>query len=119
MVFQHVRFLLVRLAAGAVLGLGLAACQAADADTGRVVERRFDPNIDLPRSEGLELVLRACTKCHDLGGLDAYKGYWNRVQWKEMVVAMVKNGAELLPAEQEVVADYLTRHFGPGTRKSR
>ena len=70
----------------------------------------------LPDSEGRTLVERACTGCHDLGGLDAYKSYWGRVQWKAMIDGMVKNGAVLQPAEQEVVADYLTRHFGPAAR---
>lgn len=111
----RLRSSLVILAAGACGSLVVSACQADD--TAIAAEgRRYDPNIDLPRSEGRELVLRACTKCHELGGLDAYRGYWNREQWLEMVVGMVKNGAELLPAEQDLVADYLTRHFGPGTR---
>lgn len=79
--------------------------------------RQFAPNVDLPDSEGRDLVLRACTKCHELGGLSAYRGYWDRAQWKEMVIGMVKNGAELKTAEQEIVTDYLTRHFGPGTRE--
>jgi hypothetical protein len=90
-------------------------CHAAAPDES-TSPRRYDPNIDLPISEGRELVLRACVKCHELGGLDAYRGYWNLEQWMEMVVGMVKNGAELLPPEQEVVAAYLTRHFGPGSR---
>lgn len=114
--FLHIRVFPAALAMVAGFCLIAAAGQAADAGTSGAVQR-FNPNIDLPQSEGLDLVLRACTKCHELGGLSAYKGYWNRDQWKEMVVGMVKNGAELLPEEQEVVADYLTRHFGPGTRK--
>jgi hypothetical protein len=79
--------------------------------------RHFDPNIDLPESAGRELVLRACTKCHELAGLEAYKGYWGLAQWQAMVEDMVKNGALLQPAEQHMVADYLTRHFGPDTQK--
>ena len=78
---------------------------------------RFDPKIALPDTEGKALVLRACTQCHELAGLAAYKGYWTRTQWKDMVVGMVKHGAPLLPAEQDTVADYLTRHFGPGSRE--
>lgn len=109
------RRVFAKLAASACIALAVSACQAADKEAA-AADRRYDPNIDLPQSEGRELVLRACTKCHELGGLDAYRGYWNREQWMEMVVGMVKNGAELLPAEQEVVAAYLTRHFGPGTR---
>ena len=79
--------------------------------------RHFDPNIDLPDSTGRELVLRACTKCHDLGGLEAYKGYWGFAEWKAMVEGMVKNGALLQSAEQDIVAEYLTRHFGPDSKK--
>jgi hypothetical protein len=77
--------------------------------------KKFDPNIDLPASNGRDVVLRACTKCHELGGLAAYKDYWRLPQWKAMVEDMVKNGAELLPAEQSIVAEYLARHFGPDT----
>lgn len=112
---QRSRSCIAPLTAGVCIALAVSACQAADTE-GTATRRRYDPNIDLPQSEGRELVLRACTNCHELGGLDAYRGYWNREQWMEMVVGMVKNGAVLLPAEQEVVATYLTRHFGPGTR---
>ncbi len=87
---------------------------ASDDET--ITAKHFDPNIDLPDSEGRELVLRACTRCHELGGLSAYKGYWGLAQWKEMVEGMVKNGAVLRADEQDIVAAYLTRHFGPGTQ---
>lgn len=87
---------------------------ASDDET--MTTKHFDPNIDLPDSDGRELVLRACTKCHELGGLAAYKGYWGLAQWKAMVEGMVKNGAVLQPDEQDIVAAYLTRHFGPDTQ---
>lgn len=79
--------------------------------------RRFNPNIELPEGEGKALVLRACTQCHELAGLAGYKGYWNRAKWKEMVVGMVKHGSPLVPAEQELVTDYLTQHFGPAPKE--
>jgi len=112
---QRLRSPIAILAAGTCVAFAVSACQAADKEEA-ASDKRYNPNIDLPQSEGRELVLRACVKCHELGGLDAYRGYWNLEQWREMVVGMVKNGAELLPPEQEVVAAYLTRHFGPGTR---
>lgn len=83
-----------------------AAVQAAE-------PKHYNPNIELPESPGKALVLRSCTQCHELAGLAAYKGYWNRDKWKELVVGMVKHGAALKPAEQDTVTDYLTRHFGP------
>ncbi|HTR01486.1 MAG TPA: hypothetical protein VMH83_15920 [Candidatus Acidoferrum sp.] len=78
---------------------------------------RYNPNIELPDSDGKALVLRSCTQCHELAGLAAYKGYWNRAKWKELVVGMVKHGAVLQPAEQDMVTDYLTKNFGPGTQQ--
>lgn len=95
-------------AAAVLLALLAAGTQAAE-------PKRFNPNIELPESEGKELVLRSCTQCHELAGLSSYRGYWGRPQWKEMVVGMVKNGAVLLPQEQDIVTDYLTRHFGLGS----
>jgi hypothetical protein len=99
-----------------VTGLCMLSAAVAASQNEAMTARHFDPNIDLPESSGRELVLRACTRCHELGGLSAYKGYWGRPQWKAMVEDMVKNGAVLLPAEQDVVADYLTRHFGPNPK---
>lgn len=96
---------------------GVAGVAGVVADEFEAPIRTFIPNIDLPATEGRDLVLRGCTSCHELGGLSAYKGYWNRAQWKAMVEDMVKNGAPLEPAEQDIVADYLTRHFGPGARQ--
>jgi cytochrome c5 len=92
----------------------LCSATVASADGDSPVERkRYTPNIELPQSEGREVILRACTMCHELGGLAGYKGYWGLEQWKALVAGMVKNGAVLTPAEQETVAAYLTRHFGP------
>ncbi len=90
----------------------LAAEEPSVAASGRPMGRPAEPGVELPVSEGRELVATACTKCHDLAGLEAYKGYWNRAQWFAMVASMVENGAELAPDEQEVVTDYLTRHYG-------
>src|SRR5690606_2074107 len=99
------------------LAVVLGGSGAALADDERPQERkRYDPQIELPESEGRDLVLRACTMCHVLGGIAGYKGYWGFEQWKEMVEAMVKHGAVLNPAEQDIVAAYLTRHFGRDAR---
>jgi hypothetical protein len=100
-----------------VAGLCMLSAVGIASENEAMPAKHFDPNIDLPESSGRELVLRACTKCHELGGLSAYKGYWGLPQWKAMVEGMVKNGAVLLPAEQDAVAEYLTRHFGPDTKQ--
>ncbi|MDR0780970.1 MAG: hypothetical protein LBF16_09810 [Pseudomonadales bacterium] len=94
----------------------LYSSSVAGADDGVAARKAYDPHIELPQSEGRELVLRACTLCHELRGLAGYRGYWGLPQWQEMVTDMVKHGAVLTPAEQELVAAYLTRHFGPSVR---
>lgn len=75
-------------------------------------EGAYAPGIELPMSEGRDLVLAACTRCHNLAGLEAYQGYWSREQWLAMVESMVKNGAKLTSEGQVVVTDYLFRHYG-------
>ncbi|MDT8398634.1 MAG: hypothetical protein RQ899_08475 [Pseudomonadales bacterium] len=72
----------------------------------------YVPGIELPAGEGRALLLAACTRCHDLRGLSAYKGYWNREQWQSMVATMVKNGALLDTRQMALVSEYLTSHFG-------
>jgi cytochrome c5 len=66
-----------------------------------------------PADEGRRLLERACTTCHDLGGLDAYKGYWGERQWADMVATMIDHGAALDDAEAAVLVDHLTATYGP------
>jgi hypothetical protein len=73
----------------------------------------FPPGIELPPGTGQALISEACTKCHDLKGLPAFKGYWNRDRWLSMIEIMINHGAELEPEEVNLVADYLAQHFGP------
>lgn len=76
----------------------------------------YGTGIELPAGAGRELLEVACTRCHDLRGLQAYQGYWNRRRWTTMVETMMRNGAVLEPDQKLQVIDYLTLFFGPGTR---
>ncbi len=67
----------------------------------------------MPEGEGKELVLASCTRCHDLRGIPAYKGYWGREEWRAMVETMRRHGAPIGAAQADTIADYLNRHFGP------
>ena len=67
---------------------------------------------DLPEGAGKQLTAIACTRCHNLSGLMAYKGYWNRKQWQAMVEGMVKHGAVLDAGQQQAVTDYLNSAYG-------
>lgn len=111
---------------GAVLAAPIAAAQGSghgrDDARGREpsgqsaprAESRPGAAVDLPDGDGKALVQTACLVCHDLGGIAAFKGYWNREQWAAMVATMIEHGAVLDPAEAEIVIDYLTAHFGVG-----
>jgi hypothetical protein len=92
----------------------LSPSSAGAAETG---VSSYPPGIELPAGEGRNLLLAACTRCHDLRGLPAYKGYWNQERWHFMVDTMVKNGAPLDAGQMEVLAAYLAEYFGvPGKR---
>jgi hypothetical protein len=99
-----------------MLPLTLARAES-DAENPAPAQQRFDPAIELPEGEGKQYVLAACTRCHTLEGLQAYKGYWGRPQWFAMVESMVKNGAVLDAEQMQKVTDYLTANFGPDTKE--
>lgn len=72
----------------------------------------FEPGIGLPDADGKALILRACTGCHTLEGVPAYRKYWGYERWLPMVENMIKHGAELNAEEKEAVARYLGKYFG-------
>ena len=71
----------------------------------------YELGIELPEGVGRELLATVCTRCHDLRGLQAYKGYWNYRQWRSMVATMVRNSALLDEEQAEQVTHYLCRVF--------
>ena len=69
--------------------------------------------IELPEGEGKVILERACTACHDLSGLKDFKGYYTEELWRELILDMVKVGAQLKEDEISTLAKYLAEHFGP------
>lgn len=92
---------------------GLIACLLSGslqaADSGQAV---YAPGIDLPDDNGKALILKACTRCHDLKGVPAYRKYWGFDRWLPMVENMIEHGAKLNDEEKITVARYLGKHFG-------
>jgi cytochrome c5 len=56
--------------------------------------------------DGKSLVEERCTRCHDLGPVEAAKK--TEEEWKTTVERMVGKGAQLDQTEQELVIKYLT-----------
>jgi cytochrome c5 len=66
---------------------------------------------DLPEGEGKKLLEDRCTSCHSLKPVVSLKQ--SQSAWKELVVKMVRYGAQLDDKEVAVATEYLTKHFGP------
>lgn len=65
--------------------------------------------VKLPESEGKDVLLRVCSKCH---GPEVVMGRGHtRDEWEQVVVEMVNAGAEGTDAEFISVVDYLTKNF--------
>jgi mono/diheme cytochrome c family protein len=104
-----------------VLAAALDGSQASNSGANSSVAssaltERHAPDIDLPDGPGRALLETACTACHNLAGLAAYQGYWDRARWASMVDTMVEYGAALSASETETLVAYLAQYFGPGTR---
>ena len=67
---------------------------------------------DLPDGEGKKILESRCTSCHELTEVTKFRGYYNRAQWRDIVVTMVEYGADLKKPEIETLADYLAQHLG-------
>jgi hypothetical protein len=70
------------------------------------------PADELPEGEGKKILQAQCTSCHELTEVTKFRGYYNRAQWRDIVVTMVEYGADLKKTEIETLADYLARHLG-------
>ncbi len=58
--------------------------------------------------------MSSCLSCHELTALGLFKGFYTRDSWRDLVLTMVANGAEVDSAQVEILSDYLGRFFGPG-----
>jgi mono/diheme cytochrome c family protein len=70
------------------------------------------PDDELPDGDGKKILQAQCTSCHELSEVTKFRGYYDRKQWRDIVVTMVEYGADLNKAEIETLADYLAQHLG-------
>jgi cytochrome c5 len=97
------------------LALGWAAAAAiacAPARTAPAAVAATSP-AELPDGRGRQILTASCTSCHELTEVTKFRGYYNRAQWRDIVVTMVEYGATLEKNDIETLADYLDEHFGP------
>ena len=92
----------------------LAACaarQAPQRQAAQPVSRTADAEA-LPDGPGKRILQASCTTCHDLGEVTKFRGYYDRAQWRDIVVTMVDYGATVEKQDVEVLSDYLVQHLG-------
>jgi competence protein ComEA len=70
------------------------------------------PDDDLPEGEGKKILLASCTSCHDLSEVTKFRGYYDRTQWRDIVVTMMEYGAPVDERQVDVLADYLAQNLG-------
>lgn len=116
--------------AAALLGL-LAACaacttieppQSAAPAATRVTTSEppaapaFEAGVELPPGQGRDILVTECLICHELTAIELFKGFYTRDNWRQLVVSMRANGAQVDDVEIDVLSDYLAQHFGAGAR---
>jgi hypothetical protein len=61
--------------------------------------------------EGRKILDTACTTCHMLDEVKKFRGFFKRQDWQDIVVTMVKYGANVKEAQVPVLVDYLTTAY--------
>jgi virginiamycin B lyase len=95
------------VAAGALVALAILRTGAASA---RVQQPA--PEESLPDGPGRKILQTACSSCHELKEVTKFRGYYGANEWRDVVVTMIKYGAEVKDKEVEVLVDYLARNLG-------
>lgn len=87
----------------------MAACAARQTS---IAASRTAAADALPAGAGRQILQTHCTWCHDLGEVTKFNGYYDRAQWRDIVVTMVEYGARVEKKDVEVLSDYLVQHLG-------
>jgi sulfite dehydrogenase len=61
---------------------------------------------------GKKILDTACTVCHSLKEVEKFKGFYKRDDWQDVVVTMIKYGADVKDQDVPVLVDYLTKTYG-------
>lgn len=66
----------------------------------------------LPDGKGKQILVTFCIICHESTEITKFRGYYDRRQWRDVVVTMKEYGAPLNAEQIEALADYLDRSLG-------
>ncbi|MGH9239284.1 MAG: c-type cytochrome [Vicinamibacterales bacterium] len=66
----------------------------------------------LPQGAGRQILMSACTSCHNLREVTKFSGFYGREQWRDIVLTMMDYGAPVNAKEVEVLSEYLTSALG-------
>jgi hypothetical protein len=94
------------------ISIVLLAALAAALPPPAALARQAPAEEELPEGDGRTILLDACTSCHGLDEVTKFRGYYDRKQWRDVVVTMVEYGAPVDPLQVDVLADYLVQHLG-------
>ena len=64
---------------------------------------------DPPPGEGLDLIQRSCTSCHDIYMITTKRK--TPQEWATIVALMADRGADVTPEEMRIIEDYLSQNF--------
>ena len=56
--------------------------------------------------------MSACVACHGLREVTKFRGFYQREQWRDIVLTMMDYGAPVSEKDAQVLIDYLTQNLG-------
>jgi competence ComEA-like helix-hairpin-helix protein len=66
---------------------------------------------ELPEGKGKDAVESTCTECHTLRRIKIQR--LDEEGWDSVLREMTENGADINPDDLTIIAEYLTKNFGP------
>ncbi len=69
-------------------------------------------SVELPEGPGRQILRAACVSCHSLTEVTKFRGFYNRQQWRDIVLTMMDYGAPVNDKDAEVLTSYLTEALG-------
>src|SRR5687768_281132 len=66
----------------------------------------------LPQGAGRQILMSACTSCHNLREVTKFSGFYGREHWRDIVLTMMDYATPANAKGAEVLTDYLPAALG-------